>query len=42
MTPMLGALQDGECPCEDQDMQPLAGTMKLSSGTVYDDDIRSP
>ena len=32
----------GGTPCEDQERRPLAGTMKPSSGTVSDDDIRSP
>ena len=31
-----------ECPGEDQEMRPLAGTRKPSSGTVSDDDSRSP
>ena len=31
-----------ECPCEDQEKRPLAGTRKPSSGTMSDDDIRSP
>ena len=31
-----------ECPCEDQEKRPLAGTMKPSCGTMSDDDIRSP
>ena len=31
-----------ECPCEDQEKRQLAGTMKPSSGTVSDDDIKSP
>ena len=31
-----------ECPCEDQEKRPLAGMRKPSSGTVSDDDIRSP
>ena len=31
-----------ECLCEDQEKRPLAGTRKPSSGTVSDDDIRSP
>ena len=31
-----------ECPCDDQEKRPLAGTRKPSSGTVSDDDIRSP
>ena len=31
-----------ECPCEDQEKRPLAGMIKPSSGTVSDDDIRSP
>ena len=30
-----------ECPCDDQEKRPLAGTRK-PSGTVSDDDIRSP
>ena len=30
-----------ECPCEDQEKRLLAGTRKLLSGTVSDDDIRS-
>ena len=30
-----------ECLCEDQEMRPVAGTRKPSSGTVSDDDIRS-
>ena len=30
-----------ECPCEDQEKRPLAGTRKSSSGTMSDDDIRS-
>ena len=31
-----------ECPCEDQEKRALAGTSKPSSGTVSDDDSRSP
>ena len=31
-----------ECPGEDQEMRPLAGTSKPSSGTVSDDESRSP
>ena len=31
-----------ECPCEDQDIRPLAGVMKPASVTVYDAGIRSP
>ena len=31
-----------ECPGEAQEMWPLAGTSKPSSGTVSDDDSRSP
>ena len=37
-----GGTPGRECPCEDQERRPLAGTMKPSSGTVSDDDIRSP
>ena len=31
-----------ECPCEDQEKRPLAGTNKKPGGTVSEGDIRSP
>ena len=31
-----------ECPCEDQEKQPLAGTNKPPGGTVSEGDTRSP
>ena len=37
-----GGTPGRECPCEDQERRPLAGTMKPSSRTVSDDYIRSP
>ena len=31
-----------ECPCEDQEKQPLAGTNKPPGGTVSEGDTQSP
>ena len=39
---MAGDTPGRECPGEDHEMSPLAGTKKPSSGTVLDDDSRSP
>ena len=39
---MAGDTPGRECPGKDHEMSPLAGTKKPSSGTVSDDDSRSP
>ena len=39
---MAGDILGRECPGEDHEMRLLAGTSKPSSGTVSDDDSRSP
>ena len=38
---MAGDTPGQDCPSDDYEMSPLAGTKKLSSGTVSDDDNRS-
>ena len=39
---LAGDTPGRECPGEDHEMSPLADTKKPSSGTVSDDDSRSP
>ena len=40
--PWAGDMPGRECPGEDHEMRPLAGTSKPSSGTVSDDNSMSP
>ena len=39
---MLGDTSRPECPCDDQERQPLAGTNGPLGGTVSEGDTRSP